>query len=199
VITEPEQGAVRGSPPESATDPFIASPDRDLHLQGHYAGFVTRSTAFVVDIVAIVLIGDIVGAALQFVVSMLSGEQVHVTDVPFLPWILFAAWAILYCIYPVATVGKTLGMAIVGLRVVRRDGSRVGGRGAVLRFIALPLSFLTLGFGFLLILLRRDHRALQDLIGGTAVVYGWDARAARVRMLAGRHDVAGAPGGTSTP
>jgi hypothetical protein len=41
---------------------------------------------------------------------------------------------------------------------------------------------LTLGFGFLLIVLRRDHRALQDLIGGTAVVYAWDARAARWRL-----------------
>ncbi len=50
--------------------------------------------------------------------------------------------------------------------------------------LALPLSFLTLGIGFLLILLREDGRALQDLIGGTAVVYGWDARAARLRFLA---------------
>ena len=75
-------------------------------------------------------------------------------------------------------------MAIAGLRVVRADGSSVGGRQAVVRVLALPLSFLTFGIGFLLIVLRRDHRALQDLIGGTAVVYAWDARAARLRFLA---------------
>jgi uncharacterized RDD family membrane protein YckC len=164
-----------------------------LNLQGHYAGFVTRSTTLVIDIIAIVLISDIIGAAIQFVVSTLLGHQFRISELPIVPWLVFTIWAVLYCTYPVATVGKTLGMAIVGLRVVRSDGSRVGARGAVLRFVALPLSFITLGIGFLLILLRRDHRALQDLIGGTAVLYAWDARAARVRILAGRHDVAGEP------
>ena len=60
----------------------------------------------------------------------------------------------------------------------------MSGRQAVVRVLALPLSFLTLGIGFLLILFRRDGRALQDLIGGTSVVYAWDARAARLRFLA---------------
>ncbi len=193
VSTEADRAAVPASSPEPATDPFTVHPDRDLNLQGHYAGFVTRSTALVIDIVAIVLISDIIGAAVQFVVSTLLGHQFHLTELPILPWLGFTIWAVLYCTYPVATVGKTLGMALTGLRVVRPDGSRVGARGAILRFVALPLSFITLGFGFLLILLRRDHRALQDLIGGTAVVYGWDARAARLRFLAGRHGVTGAP------
>jgi hypothetical protein len=31
---------------------------------------------------------------------------------------------------------------------------------------------------------QREHRALHDLIAGTAVVYSWDARAARLRFLA---------------
>ena len=75
---------------------------------------------------------------------------------------------------------------MVGLRIVRDDGTPVGGRDAVLRTLALPLSFLTLGIGFLLIVLREDRRALQDLIGGTGVVYAWDARSARLRFLAKR-------------
>jgi uncharacterized RDD family membrane protein YckC len=196
VSIESDQADVQASSHEPVIDPFEVAPDRDLNLQGHYAGFVTRSTALVIDIVAIVLISDIVGAAVQFVVSTLLGHQFRLTELPVLPWLGFTIWAVLYCTYPVATVGKTLGMAIVGLRVVRSDGSRVGAHGAILRFVALPLSFITLGFGFLLILLRRDHRALQDLIGGTAVIYGWDARAARLRILAGR-DAASAAGPAS--
>ena len=71
----------------------------------------------------------------------------------------------------------------------------VSGREALVRVLALPLSFLTLGIGFLLILLRQDGRALQDLIGGTAVVYAWDARAARMRFLVRASDGdEGAPG-----
>ena len=98
-------------------------------------------------------------------------------------WLTLTLWAIFYCAYPVAAGGRTFGMAVAGLRVVRPDGSPVGGREALVRVLALPLSFLTLGIGFLLIVLRHDRRALQDLIGGTAVVYGWDARAARLRFL----------------
>jgi uncharacterized RDD family membrane protein YckC len=50
-----------------------------------------------------------------------------------------------------------------------------------------PLSLLFFGFGSLLILFRRDRRALHDLIAGSAVVYAWDARAARLRFLAKRN------------
>jgi uncharacterized RDD family membrane protein YckC len=52
------------------------------------------------------------------------------------------------------------------------------------RTLAFPLSFLLLGLGFLGILLRRDRRALHDVIAGTTVVYAWDAREARLRSLA---------------
>ena len=54
---------------------------------------------------------------------------------------------------------------------------------AIVRVLAFPLSFLLFGLGFVLILLRRDRRALHDLIASTAVVYAWDARAARLRFL----------------
>ena len=56
----------------------------------------------------------------------------------------------------------------------------------MIRVLALPLSFLLFGFGFLLIALRGDRRALHDLIAGSAVVYAWDARAARLQFLARR-------------
>jgi uncharacterized RDD family membrane protein YckC len=166
-------------------------------LQSHYAGFFTRLIAFVIDVIVIVLVTNIVGAASQFLVTTLSGHQFRITELPIVPWLLFTLWAVFYCTYPVAAAGKTLGMAVVGLQVVRRDGSRVGGGGAFVRLVALPLSFLTLGIGFLLILLRRDRRALQDLIASTAVVYGWDARAARIRFLAHDHDVAEESGGAA--
>ena len=48
---------------------------------------------------------------------------------------------------------------------------------------ALPLSFLFLGLGFAGILLGDRRRALHDVIAGTAVIYSWDARAARLRFL----------------
>jgi hypothetical protein len=62
----------------------------------------------------------------------------------------------------------------------------------VLRTLALPLSFLTLGLGFVGIVTNREHRALHDRIAGSTVVYDWDARAARLRFLA-RHTQPGTP------
>ena len=75
-------------------------------------------------------------------------------------------------------------MAVAGVRVVRPDGSPLDARHAVLRVLAFPLSFLTLGIGFLMILSNRDRRALHDRVAQTAVVYSWDARSARLRFLA---------------
>jgi hypothetical protein len=46
------------------------------------------------------------------------------------------------------------------------------------------------GLGFLGILVQREHRALHDLIAGTAVIYAWDARAARLRFLARQAELA---------
>jgi hypothetical protein len=51
------------------------------------------------------------------------------------------------------------------------------------RTLAFPLSFLLFGLGFTGILFGQQRRALHDVIAGTAVVYAWDARAARLRFL----------------
>jgi len=67
--------------------------------------------------------------------------------------------------------------------VVRDDGTGASGRRAVVRTLAFPLSFLFLGLGFVGILLGGQRRALHDVIAGTAVIYSWDARAARLRFL----------------
>jgi uncharacterized RDD family membrane protein YckC len=160
------------------------APDRDLRLQGHYAGFFSRLGGFVVDLLLIVLIFDVVTSAIQFVISTLIGHTTRLNQLPVLPWLIFTLWALAYLIYPVGAVGKTAGMSLVGLRIVKPDGSSVGTREAVIRLIALPLSFIILCYGFVMILVHADHRALHDRIGGTAVVYDWDARAARVRWLA---------------
>ena len=79
--------------------------------------------------------------------------------------------------------GRTLGMTLLGLRVVRDDGSGLDGKHAIVRVLAFPLSILTLGIGFLLILLRRDRCALHDLIADTAVVYDWNLRRRRTSTV----------------
>lgn len=67
--------------------------------------------------------------------------------------------------------GRTVGKWATGLRIERNDGGEPGIGTALLRhFIGYPVSFLTLGLGFLLAALSERGRALHDLIAGTVVV-----------------------------
>ena len=163
-----------------------AAPERDIGLQGHYAGIVTRLASFLVDAFTVVVVYALAGQVFEFLVSSVAGDEFTFRDHPVVASTALVVWAFLYFAYPLAVSGRTFGMALFGLRAVRRDGGDLDTRHAVIRVIAFPLSFLLLGFGFLLILLRRDRRALQDLIAKTAIVYSWDARAARLRFLAKR-------------
>ena len=88
-------------------------------------------------------------------------------------WVIiaYAVWAFIYFAYSWAASGRTAGMTLFGVRVVRDDGTDVSGRRAVVRTLSLPLSFLFLGLGFTGILLGDRRRALHDVIAGTAVIY----------------------------
>jgi hypothetical protein len=97
---------------------------------------------------------------------------------------LFVVWEFFYFGYSWAVASRSFGMYVLGLRVVRADGTEIAPRQGVLRALVFPLSFLLLGLGFLGILVQHERRALHDLIAGTTVVYAWDARAARLRFLA---------------
>jgi uncharacterized RDD family membrane protein YckC len=154
-----------------------------IDWRGRYAGIVTRFGGFLLDVLVIGILFSIGASVLEYVVSALSGDDFNLSDRPVVAAILLAAWVLLYMAYPLSAAGHTLGMATAGVRVVRSDGRELDGWHAILRVVALPLSFLLFGLGFLLIVLRRDRRALHDLIAGTVVVYAWDARPARLGFL----------------
>jgi uncharacterized RDD family membrane protein YckC len=74
-------------------------------------------------------------------------------------------------------------MAILGLRVVQRDGGELTATRAAVRALTMPLGAIPLGLGYIGIVIGRERRALHDVLAGTTVVYDWDARAARWRLL----------------
>jgi uncharacterized RDD family membrane protein YckC len=155
-------------------------------LEGHYAGAVTRGAAFAVDVALIGVLFSIGGSVVEYVLSTLLRDPVQLADSPTVSTVALLLWAFVYFAVPLSVSGRTCGMGLIGIRVVRADGGDLDARHAVLRVLALPLSFLLFGLGLALIVLRRDRRALHDLIAGSAVVYAWDARAARLRFLARR-------------
>ncbi len=154
------------------------------NLRGHYAGFASRFIAFVFDCVLSIAVFELALAAISFAASVLTGTSIHWNRGNLWVVIAFFAWEFLYYAYSWTVSGKTPGMMILGVQVVGQDGSHAGTKRGLVRTLAFPLSFLLLGLGFLGILLGRGRRALHDVIAGTAVVYDWDAREARLRSLA---------------
>ena len=151
---------------------------------GNYAGGVTRLVAFAADIGASWGLFTLGVAGLAFAINLVSGKQVDLANRQILALIAIIIWEFVYFAYQWALGGKTIGMAILGIRVVATDGDPITPRQAVIRTLTLPLSFLLLGLGFIGILLNKDRHALHDRLAKTVVVYSWDARAARFRWLA---------------
>ncbi len=171
----------------------------DVSLQGHYAGAVTRAVAFGVDQTVATAVYALATALVAWLVDMVVSPEVTINPQVGLAAGVFVLWLFVYYSYPWSVSGKTLGMALLGIRVVQRDGSPTTPRNGVIRTLVLPLTFLTFGIGFLPIVFGRERRAMHDSAANTAVVYDWDARAARLRFLARQGSVGrrGGPGVSS--
>jgi uncharacterized RDD family membrane protein YckC len=162
----------------------LVAPERDVGMQGHYAGAVSRLFSFLLDALFASMSFWVLSWLFTVGVNTVTGENIDPTDHGLLTTAAFTCWAFVYAAYPQAVSGRTLGMAIVGLAAVQRDGSPIRPGQAVVRVVTFPLSFLLFGLGFIGILLGRERRALHDVCAGTAVVYAWNARAARLRFMA---------------
>jgi uncharacterized RDD family membrane protein YckC len=155
-----------------------------LRLQGHYAGPVSRLLAYAADTFAIGILYTAGLALLRFAVAAATPWTLNVEGPVFALGAL--AWAALYWGSSWVGFARSPGMSLLGLRIVRGDGAPLDRRHALVRLIAFPLGFLTLGVGFLGIVLGRTRQALYDRVADTAVVYDWDAEAAKLRELATR-------------
>jgi uncharacterized RDD family membrane protein YckC len=154
-------------------------------LQGNYSGAVSRLAAYGLDLVISSFLFTLAVAAVDFVASIVVGHSVHWGRAnSVVAGALYAVWLFLYFAYSWATTGKTPGMVVMGIRVVRTDGGHPETWRAAVRTLVLPISVALWWVSLPLVLLQREHRAPHDLVAGTAVVYAWDARAAKWRMLA---------------
>jgi len=157
---------------------------RAVSAQGQYAGSASRFASYLIDLVASTVIYWVALQLVSFVVQIVTGSPISLHRNNIAVLIIYIAWQFIYFGFQWAGDGSTWGEALLGVQVVRADGTRLHAWQGWVRSLTFPLGFLTLGLGFLGILVQREHRALYDLIAGTAVVYAWDARAARLRYLA---------------
>ncbi|HEX7094279.1 MAG TPA: RDD family protein, partial [Acidimicrobiales bacterium] len=135
------------------------------------AGAFTRLLAYVVDTLAIsaLLAGAV--SLFTYLADLFLTNDLHPTRGAGEWWgVVAAAVTFGYFWLSVAATGRTPGKALLGLRVVRRNGDAVGGRAAFVRALVFPFSFV-LGLGFVGVVGGRSRRALHDVAAGTVVVY----------------------------
>lgn len=192
----PASAAVPVTPTQPAPDvtpiqpgsPVPAMPPTQMAVerQGQYAGAASRLVAFAADVGALWGLYVAAAALLSFAVHVVSGHNFDVATHPVFADVTLTLWAFGYFAYQWAVAGRSIGMAVFGIRVVSADGSPTTLRAGVLRTLVLPFSLAVVFLGCVGILTNRERRAWHDLVAGTAVVYAWDARAARLRWLADR-------------
>jgi uncharacterized RDD family membrane protein YckC len=151
---------------------------------GHYAGIATRLVAYVIDLTLVIGIYAFAVAGIAFVIGLVTRFEISFSvQLQVSATLSFVLWSLVYMWYTLATFDRTPGMALMGLRIARGDGSRLGVWRALARVVLLPmLSLVTLGLGELGVVFGRRRRALWDVVAGSVIVYDWEARPARAIM-----------------
>lgn len=162
-----------------------------VNLYGRPAGFVTRAVAVVIDIALVVVVIAVFGIVVNLVFSFFGLESLLASDEPaqnnlqlvmqiavrssiaiitisFGPLYFMAAWAF---------IGQTLGMALIGIRVVTMDTQeRISFKQTLVRYAGFIISAIPLFMGFFWVLFNDERRGWHDILSGTHVVYEWKAR-----------------------
>jgi uncharacterized RDD family membrane protein YckC len=180
----------RAQLPEPEFDPRLVRPfARRSHpipeasLLGNYAGFVSRLFALIIDVSLIVIVLALGSSLLTTAVDVLGLREWFDSSIGSSGLFtgIFAvvnglAIVVGYLVLFWLLTGQTLGMMLLGLRVVSRAGGRVTFVRAILRIIGYFLLPGVFFFGFLWILGDDRRQAWHDKLAGTYVVYAWDAR-----------------------
>ena len=132
--------------------------------EGRPAGFWLRALALALDFAIFLIVRTSYRALARAVPGVPDNDWTY-GPLLSLFTLLFAA---AYTIVLHALFGQTLGKLLVGVRVLAGDGPPPFGV-SLLRFCAYFASVASFGVGYLMAALRRDKRALHDLIAGTRV------------------------------
>jgi uncharacterized RDD family membrane protein YckC len=134
-----------------------------------YNQAITRPAGFWVRVAASILDTIIIMVPLTFVSYIITGN-----------WegdIFTTIISILYSLLlPVIWFGYTIGKRIVGIRIVKVNGDKVGFGTMLMRIVVAAIVYgITLGIAVIvsafMIGLRKDKRAIHDFIAGTYVTY----------------------------
>jgi uncharacterized RDD family membrane protein YckC len=133
------------------------------------AGVGARSLAWLIDVLILLLLGFI-GLMVASVIAR-SG-YVGIAQGTFQLCIFLLTWGY-FLVFEWCWGGQTPGKRLLGLRVIRWQGTGIGFMAAAVRNLVRIVDFLPGGYfvGFVVASCNRENRRLGDLAAGTLVVY----------------------------
>jgi uncharacterized RDD family membrane protein YckC len=184
----------------------------ERNLEGQYAGFLSRAVGLILDyaIVSAVVIGTglltmLLFSSFSIDLNTCSGGTAFtsISDLAcsagrgFLVLFTLVFGPLYYLVFWMLT-GQTVGQRVMGLRVVRLNGRRLGFLSSLLRCIGYQLCIATVGIGFLWVLIDNRRMGWHDKLARTCVIYAWKAQQnerfiARMNRRLGRHKAAELP------
>jgi len=137
--------------------------------QGHRAGVISRALAAIIDVVLVIAVLFVIN--LGIALARLIIERVQGDTLPQFGWSIAAGVLLLWLAwtYAWASTGRSLGMHIMGLKIVNYSGHRVR-----LPVAALRSAFcLIFPLGLIWVIFSPANRSLQDVVLRTSVVHDW--------------------------
>jgi uncharacterized RDD family membrane protein YckC len=145
----------------------------DHDAETNQAGLVTRLAAFAIDGGLLIGFLSIVSGLFSSIIPTVFGDRsdgfsalaivgLSVAGLLFAGGVFVTFWTL---------IGQTPGMRFLGIRLQRNGSNDIGFRHSLRRALAIPLSVIPAGLGFLAILVSPRRRAWHDVIAGTEVIY----------------------------
>jgi uncharacterized RDD family membrane protein YckC len=152
-------------------------------ILGRYAGFFSRGAAYALDRLTTFGITVLITAVLHYFLSLFRIDQWleglrHDTPLYVVLAVLLSTVGIHILVSVTYNIGfwlisgQTPGKRMLGVRVMRADGTRLKLGNAVRRQIGYWISSI-LYLGFLWILFDNRRRGWHDKLAGTIVTYSW--------------------------
>ena len=134
-----------------------------MNNQKIYANFTVRLLAHIIDIIFLLVI--------VFLISTIFNPlpEVHSSIFRELSYLIISA--LYYTICTASNKYTTIGKELMGIMVVDKKMQALSLKHSFARYLAYYFSYITLGIGFLMILMTRKNKALHDKIANTYVIY----------------------------
>jgi uncharacterized RDD family membrane protein YckC len=148
------------------------------------AGFISRSIAFISDLVIISLTSTLIIFGLNEILAFFGikvllnrwiGNSVDPETINQIIRILVGvitwSYAMLYFAIFWYIIGYTPGKYLVGLKIIRLNGTRLSFWKCILRVLSYYISAILFFMGFFWIIFDQKRQGFHDKIAGTIVIY----------------------------